>query len=54
LGVNSLNVALYAQNPWLIYTALKGIDTSELESFWEERGQVPATRTIGFNLKLVL
>lgn len=54
LGVTSLNVALYAQNPWLIYTALKGIDTSELESFWEERGQVPATRTIGFNLKLVL
>ncbi|WP_158267044.1 SusC/RagA family TonB-linked outer membrane protein [Chitinophaga niastensis] len=53
-GFTSLNVALYAQNPWLIYTALKGIDTSELESFWEERGQVPATRTIGFNLKLVL
>lgn len=54
LGVKSLNVAVYAQNPWLIYTALKGIDTSELESFWEERGQVPATRTIGVNLKLVL
>jgi TonB-linked SusC/RagA family outer membrane protein len=46
--------SIVAQNPWLIYTKarIKGIDPSQLQTSFYEGGQLPATRTIGFNLNL--
>jgi hypothetical protein len=46
--------AITTQNPWLIYAKTKdrGIDPSQLESSFFEGGQLPATKNIGFNLKL--
>jgi len=46
------SVSLVARNPWLIYTAVPGIDPSESAGNWIEGGQLPGTRTIGLNLKL--
>ncbi|MBB2150093.1 SusC/RagA family TonB-linked outer membrane protein [Pedobacter gandavensis] len=45
-------VSLVARNPWLIYTAIPGIDPSESAGEWLEGGQLPGTRTIGLNLKV--
>lgn len=47
-----VNVAVIGQNLWLIHSATKGIDPSELESSWLEGGQLPGTRSIGFNVKV--
>ncbi|MGN7720623.1 SusC/RagA family TonB-linked outer membrane protein [Chitinophaga sp. 22620] len=47
-----INVAVIGQNLWLIHSATKGIDPSELESSWLEGGQLPGTRSIGFNVKV--
>ncbi|MFT3824836.1 MAG: SusC/RagA family TonB-linked outer membrane protein [Chitinophagaceae bacterium] len=52
LGLQRASFYLVAQNPWLIYTPVKGIDPSQLELDWREGGQLPATRSLGFNLKL--
>jgi TonB-linked SusC/RagA family outer membrane protein len=46
------SVSLVARNPWLIYTAVPGIDPSESAGNWIEGGQLPGTRTIGLNLKV--
>lgn len=51
-GVQSANFAVIAQNPWLIYSTVKGIDPSQLQTPWMDTGQLPGTRTLGFNLKL--
>lgn len=50
----NITVTLVAQNPWLIYTGKKGIDPSQLEDSWYEGGQLPSTRSFGFNLKCSL
>ncbi|GGH22744.1 SusC/RagA family TonB-linked outer membrane protein [Mucilaginibacter phyllosphaerae] len=46
--------SIVSQNPWLIYTKarVKGIDPSQLQTSFYEGGQLPATRTLGFNLNL--
>lgn len=44
--------SIVARNPWLIYTAAPGFDTSELSTNSGEDGQLPGTRSIGINLKL--
>jgi len=46
------SVSLVARNPWLIYTAVPGIDPSESAGNWVEGAQLPGTRTIGVNLKV--
>lgn len=46
------SLSLVARNPWLIYTAVPGIDPSESAGSWIEGGQLPGTRTIGLNLKV--
>jgi TonB-linked SusC/RagA family outer membrane protein len=46
------SISLVARNPWLIYTAVPGIDPSESAGLWMEGGQLPGTRSIGLNLKL--
>jgi hypothetical protein len=40
------------QNPWMIYSKVKGVDPSQLQTSFYEGGQLPNTRNLGFNLKL--
>jgi TonB-linked SusC/RagA family outer membrane protein len=49
-----VSVNLISQNPWLIYTKVKGIDPSQLENSWFEGGQLPGTRNIGLNVRFSL
>lgn len=45
---------LIAQNPFLIYAKNRNFDPSILESSWFEGGQLPNTRSFGFNLRFSL
>lgn len=50
-----VNIGAYANNLWLIYSSIDGIDTSEIEDpdyAWTEGGQLPMARTIGLNVTL--
>lgn len=53
-GVSAVNVAFSVGNAWLISAPGKeyGVDPSELENFWQEGGQLPASRTYNLNLRL--
>ena len=64
LHFTDINIAVFADNVWLIKSDLKGIDPSELEGRnagnriiglnnyeWIENGQLPSVRTIGINAK---
>ena len=53
IGGQSGSFSIITQNPWLIYADSKKIDPSQLEGTWNEGGQLPATKSIGFNLKIV-
>ncbi len=44
--------SVVARNPWLIYAKTKDFDPSEINSVYGEDGQLPGTRSLGFNLKL--
>jgi len=53
----SVRIALTARNPWLIYSAVKGLDPSEIlpgssPLAFEERGQLPSVRSFGINLNV--
>lgn len=50
--IKGLSVSVIGQNLWLIYSKAKGLDPSELETSWLEGGQLPGTRSIGFNVKV--
>jgi hypothetical protein len=52
LPIQNASFSVIAQNPWLIYSSVKGLDPSQLQTPWYEGGQLPGTRTLGFNLKL--
>ncbi|RDV14138.1 SusC/RagA family TonB-linked outer membrane protein [Pontibacter diazotrophicus] len=56
VGVKGANLGVIVGNAWLIYAPAQefGIDPSELENTWYEGGQLPATRTIGANLRVRL
>ncbi|MCW3467856.1 SusC/RagA family TonB-linked outer membrane protein [Chitinophaga nivalis] len=60
LPFNSLNIALIARNPFMIYQqAPKGLDPSELSTgsssiSWLETGQLATTRSYGINLNISL
>jgi TonB-linked SusC/RagA family outer membrane protein len=51
-----LNVGVFANNVWLIHSAIPGLDPSEIETRngvnWTEGGQLPNVRTVGFNLRM--
>jgi TonB-linked SusC/RagA family outer membrane protein len=55
-----INVAVYANNLWLIYAANRNIDPSELQSYntattpFIETAQLPNSRSIGLNAVLTL
>jgi len=52
----ALNIGVFANNLWLIHSAIPGLDPSEIELAngvpWTEGGQLPNVRTIGLNVKL--
>jgi TonB-linked SusC/RagA family outer membrane protein len=50
-AVKSLQLSLFARNPWLIYTKNKNFDPSELTGNYGESGQLPPSKTYGLTLK---
>lgn len=52
LPFQSAYFGVTAQNPWLIYSKVKGVDPSQLQTSFYEGGQLPNTRNLGVNLKL--
>jgi len=54
--IKGANLGIIVNNAWLIYAPAKeyGIDPSELENTWYEGGQLPSTRSLGFNLRVRL
>ena len=52
LPFQNISFSIVGQNIWLISSKVKGLDPSELEQSWMEGGQLPGTRSVGFNLKL--
>lgn len=53
-GINHLSISLFAQNPWLIYSACPNIDISEAGTNWIEGGQAVSTRSWGLTVSLSL
>lgn len=49
---SDINVGFFANNVWVIHSAIPGLDPSEMESLWTEGGQSPNVRTAGINVKL--
>ena len=51
-----LNIGMFANNVWLIHSAIPGLDPSEIETRngvnWTEGGQLPNVRTVGFNIRM--
>jgi hypothetical protein len=52
--IKNLNLSVFARNPWLIYTANKNFDPSELTGNYGESGQLPPSRSYGLTLKFGL
>lgn len=52
--IKTMQVSLFARNPWLIYSANKNFDPSELTGNYGESGQLPPSRTYGVTLKFSL
>lgn len=50
--VRGAYVSVVARNPWLLYATTKDFDPSEVSAVYGERGQLPGTRGIGFNVRL--
>ncbi len=50
--VKNATFSVIARNPWLIYTKTKDFDPSEVSSVFGEDGQLPGTRSMGFNLRI--
>ncbi|XRE44027.1 Outer membrane TonB-dependent transporter, utilization system for glycans and polysaccharides (PUL), SusC family [Tenacibaculum discolor] len=61
--IESLSFNFFANNLWLIYSEVEGVDPSELENTnggsatgqgfrWAEGGQLPSSRTFGMNIKV--
>ncbi|WP_339663109.1 SusC/RagA family TonB-linked outer membrane protein [uncultured Polaribacter sp.] len=54
-----IDLGVFGNNVWLIYSDVQGVDPSEIEGRsvngeninWIENGQLPSARTIGFNAK---
>ena len=50
--VQSATFSILARNPWLIYAENRDFDPSEISNTYGEDGQLPGTRSIGFNLRI--
>lgn len=51
--VKRANISFVVRNLWMIYTANKNIDPTEIAETYAENGQLPGTKSYGINLKLV-
>jgi hypothetical protein len=49
--VKGLSLSAIARNVALLHSNVDGIDPSELEVYWHEGGQLPATRSYGINAR---
>jgi hypothetical protein len=45
-------ISLTARNPFILYRETKNFDPTEISGVFGEDGQLPGTRSFGFNLKL--
>ena len=52
VGIKGLSISVIARNVALLYSNVDGIDPSELEVYWHEGGQLPATRSLGLNARI--
>jgi len=52
ISAQSVSFTLVARNPWLIYSAVHGLDPSQSNFSWMEGGQLPGTRSLGLNLRV--
>jgi TonB-linked SusC/RagA family outer membrane protein len=54
--LKAVNVGVVMTDPFLIYNAARGSgnDPSEADTNYGDNGQLPATRTMGFNIKITL
>ena len=50
--IQSASVAIVGRNLWLISSSTKDFDPSEISAQYGENGQLPGTRSLGFNLKI--
>ena len=50
--MQAAGIAFIARNPWLIYSAAKNFDPSEISLVFGEEGQLPPVRSYGVNLSL--
>jgi TonB-linked SusC/RagA family outer membrane protein len=50
-SVKSLQLSVFARNPWLIYAKNRNFDPSELTGNYGEAGQMPPSKTYGLTLK---
>ncbi len=50
-AVKSIDLSVFARNPWLIYTKNKNYDPSELTGNYGEAGQLPPSKSYGITLK---
>ncbi len=53
VGIKGLSLSVIARNVALLYSNVDGIDPSELEVYWHEGGQLPATRSLGLNARII-
>ncbi len=49
--LSTLQLSVFARNPWLIYTKNRNFDPSELTGNYGESGQLPPSRSYGVTLK---
>jgi TonB-linked SusC/RagA family outer membrane protein len=52
--LHGANISVIARSPWLIYSASKNFDPSEISGVYGEDGQLPPVRSMGLNLSLTL
>ncbi|MFZ1530260.1 MAG: SusC/RagA family TonB-linked outer membrane protein [Ferruginibacter sp.] len=50
--VKNATFSVIARNPWLIWSQTKDFDPSEISNVYGEDGQMPGTRSVGFNLRI--
>jgi len=50
--MQAATIALTSRNPWLIYTAAKNFDPSEISLVYGEEGQMPPVKSFGINLSV--
>lgn len=49
---NNATISVVSRNPFLLYAKSKDFDPSEISAVYGETGQLPGTRSLGFNLRI--